>query len=233
MRVDILSLFPDFFKGPFGESIIRRAIESGLVSIHHTDIREFAEGPHRRVDDRPYGGGPGMVMMPGPTSKAIASVKTPRSKVIYLSPQGKPLTAKKCRDLASEEHLVLLCGHYEGIDQRVLDQMVDEEISIGDFVLTNGMVAAVVVVDAAIRFIPGVLGHQDGAAEDSFENGLLEGPQYTRPPEFNGNSVPEVLMSGDHKKIEQWRHNQALERTESRRPDLYRDFQERVHSQGE
>lgn len=227
MRVDILSLFPNYFRGPFDESMIKRAREAGLVDIHQTDIRDFAEGPHRRVDDRPYGGGPGMVMMPGPTSKAIRKVRKEGSRVIYLSPQGEPLNAAKCRELALEEHLVLLCGHYEGIDQRVIDQEVDEEISIGDFVLTDGCLAAMVLLNATIRFIPGVLGHGQSAEEDSFENGLLDCPHYTRPPVFEEKAVPEVLLSGHHAEIQQWRLQQGLERTKNRRPDLYAGFMQK------
>jgi tRNA (guanine37-N1)-methyltransferase len=221
MDIDILSLFPEYFVGPFDESMLKRARERGLLNIQQTDIREFAEGKHRRVDDRPYGGGPGMVLMAEPTTKAIQSVRKEGSKVIFLSPQGKPLNAQRARALAAEKHLVLLCGHYEGIDQRVIDREVDEEISIGDYVLTNGCLAAIVLVDAVARFVPGVLGHEEAASTDSFEMGLLDCPHYTRPQAFDGQSVPEVLMGGDHKKIEQWRQERALETTARNRPDLY------------
>ncbi len=224
MRFDILSLFPEYFRGPFDESIIKRAVENKLVEIHQIDIRDFAENRHRRVDDRPYGGGPGMVLMPDPVVKAIRSVKTPKSKVIYLSPQGNQLTAKKCRDLAKEEHLIILCGHYEGIDERAIHLEVDEEISIGDYVLTNGCAAAIVLLDAVSRFIPGVIGHPDAANEDSFENGLLDCPHYTRPPVFEGREVPEVLMNGDHKKIADWRHQTAKENTLRVRPELVKNI---------
>ncbi|MEC7839285.1 MAG: tRNA (guanosine(37)-N1)-methyltransferase TrmD [Chlamydiota bacterium] len=220
LRIDILSLFPDYFKGPFDESIIKRAKDNGIIDINLVDIRDFADNKHNRVDDRPYGGGPGMVLMPEPVSKAIRSVKTQEAKVVYLSPQGKPLTAKVARELSTCQHLVLLCGHYEGIDQRVIDSDVDEEISIGDYVLTNGCLPAIVVVDALVRFIPEVLGHEDAASEDSFENGLLDCPHYTRPVEFEGVEVPQVLRSGDHKKIEEWRYNQALSKTKRVRPDI-------------
>ncbi len=220
MRVDILSLFPEYFQGPFDESIIKRARENGILDIRYINIRDFAEGRHNRVDDRPYGGGPGMVLMPGPVTRAIRNVKTEKTKVIYLSPQGTLLTAAKCRELAKEEHLVLLCGHYEGVDERALKQEVDEEISIGDYVLTNGGVAAIVLVDAFSRFIPGVLGHETAADEDSFEQGHLDWPHYTRPEEFEGMTVPPVLLSGDHKKIEEWRRQAALEKTQKVRPDL-------------
>jgi len=224
--IDILSLFPDYFKGPFDESILKRARESGLIDIHHVNIRDFAEDTHRRVDDRPFGGGPGMVLMPGPTLAAIRSVKKPMSRVIYLSPQGPVLTAEKCRALAAEKHLVLLCGHYEGLDQRVLDIGVDEEISIGDYVLTNGCLAAIVLIDAMVRFIPGVLGHADAAAEDSFENGLLDCPHYTRPRVYEdpltkqSYEVPSVLLNGNHQEIARWRAVESWAKTERVRKDL-------------
>lgn len=220
VKFDILSLFPDYFKGPFDESMIKRAREKGLIDIKHTNIRDFAEGADRRVDDRPYGGGPGMVLMPKPVADAIRHVKSPEAKVIYLSPQGTLLNAAKSRALAQEKHLVLLCGHYEGIDQRVLDKEVDEEISIGDYVLTNGCLAAIVLLDSVVRFIPGFLGHAEAAQEDSFEQGLLDYPHYTRPPEFEGEAVPEVLLSGHHQKVALWRREQALKKTRQVRPDL-------------
>jgi tRNA (guanine37-N1)-methyltransferase len=219
VRFDILSLFPGYFTGPFDESMIKRAREAGIIDICLTDIRDFANNPHRRVDDRPYGGGPGMVMMPEPVAAAIRHVKTSESRIIYLSPQGKPLNAAKCRELAQETHLVLLCGHYEGIDQRVLD-FIDEEISIGDFVLTSGCPAAIVLVDSVIRFLPGVLGHSSAADEDSFENGLFDCPHFTRPPDFEGNQVPAVLLSGNHQNIAKWRREQAIKKTKEIRPDI-------------
>lgn len=220
MLIDILSLFPGYFTGPFDESMIKRAREKGLVNIRLTDIRDFADNRYRRVDDRPYGGGPGMVMMPQPVVAAIRHARTVKSRVIYLTPQGKRLTAVKCRELAQEDHLILLCGHYEGIDQRVLDHEVDEEISIGDYVLTNGCLAAIVIVDSVIRFIPGVLGHALAAEEDSFEKGLLDCPHYTRPEVFEGYAVPSVLLSGNHQEIVDWRREQALKKTRELRPDL-------------
>jgi tRNA (guanine37-N1)-methyltransferase len=203
-----------------------QAIKKGIIEIDHVDIRSFAEDKHHRVDDRPYGGGPGMVLMPGPTSRAIRSVRRERTKVIYLTPQGPVLTAAKCRELAKEQHLVLLCGHYEGVDERVLENEVDEEISIGDYVLTNGCLAAIVLVDAVVRFIPGVLGHSLAASEDSFEQGILDYPHYTRPEVFEEKRVPEVLISGDHKKIAEWRRRAALEKTKRVRPDLFIRSQE-------
>ena len=219
-KYDILSLFPDYFRGPFDESMIKRARQAGLLDINLVDIRDFADNRHNRVDDRPYGGGPGMVLMPEPAVKAIRSVKTERSKVIYLSPQGKALNAKKCREFARQDHLIILCGHYEGIDERIIEKEIDEEISIGDYVLTNGCAAAIVLVDAVSRFIPGVLGHEEAADEDSFENGLLDCPHYTRPEVFEGVTVPKVLLSGNHQMIEEWRQNMALEKTRRIRPDL-------------
>lgn len=220
MRFDILSLFPEYFRGPFDESIIKRAKEKGIVEINLIDIRDFADNKWRRVDDRPYGGGPGMVLMPEPVTKAVRSVKTPAARVIYLSPQGTPLTAAKCRELASHEQIILLCGHYEGIDERALQSVVDEEISIGDYVLTNGCLPAIVVVDAVVRFLPGVLGHESAANEDTFEQGKFDCPHYTRPEEFEGNHVPQVLLSGNHKEIAQWRQAKALEKMRRVRPDL-------------
>lgn len=219
MRIDILSLFPEYFRGPFDESILKRAIEKGILDVRQVDIRDFADNKWRRVDDRPYGGGPGMVLMPGPVKQALRSVKTLKSYVVYLSPQGKPLNAVKCRQLASYEHLILLCGHYEGIDERALDE-VDEEISIGDYVLTNGCLAAIVLVDSVSRFVPGVLGHEEAASKDSFEEGLLDCPHYTRPEIFEGKAVPEVLLSGNHQEIAKWRRAQALKKTMQVRPDL-------------
>ena len=215
MRIDILSLFPGYFKGPFDESIIKIARNKGIVDIRLIDIRDFAKNKHRKVDDRPYGGGPGMVLMPQPVVSAIRSVKTEESHVVYLSPQGTLLTAAKSREIAQKhKHLILLCGHYEGIDERIIESEVDEEISIGPYVLTNGCLAAIVLTDAMIRFIPGVLGHEQSAAEDSFENGRLDFPHYTRPEEFEGLKVPNVLVSGNHKKIEEWREQRAKEKTE-------------------
>lgn len=229
MLIDILSLFPKYFRGPFDESIVMQARKKKLVEIRLTDIRDFSDNPNRRVDDRPYGGGPGMVMMPQPVMSAIRSVIKDRSHVIYLSPRGKPLTASKCRELAKMEHIILLCGHYEGIDQRVIDQAVDEEISIGDYVLSNGGLAAIVVTDCVVRLIPGVLGDELSAAEDSFErtwneNGtehlLLDYQHYTRPEIFEGNRVPSILLSGDHEKIRKWRLEEARKKTCEVRPDL-------------
>lgn len=213
MIIDILSLFPEYFRGPFDVSILKRARERGLIEINLIDIRAFAENKHNRVDDRPYGGGPGMVMMPGPCSRAIQKVRRESSHVVYLSPQGKTLNASLCQELAKHEHLILLCGHYEGVDQRVIDAHVDEEISIGDYVLTNGCLPAIVLVDAVARFIPEVLGNEEAALKDSFQDGYLEAPQYTRPEEWEGRKVPTVLTGGNHKEIEKWRKEESDKKT--------------------
>lgn len=220
MKIDILSLFPNYFKGPFDESIIGQARKKGIIEINLIDMRDFTDNPYRRVDDRPYGGGPGMVLMPQPVTTAIRKVRSPHSHVVYLSPQGQLLNAAKSRQLASYEHLILLCGHYEGVDERALSTDVDEEISIGDYVLTNGCLPAIVLVDALVRFVPGVIGHEFAASEDSFEAGIFDCPHYTRPELFEGQSVPEVLLSGNHKKIEEWRYQEALKKTRRVRPDL-------------
>lgn len=222
MRFDILSLFPEYFQGPFSESILKRAIEAGILEINHVNIRDFACNKWNRVDDRPYGGGPGMVLMAEPVTKALRSVKVPTAHTVYLSPQGKPLTAAKCRKLAQKEHLILLCGHYEGVDERVLESEIDEEISIGDYVLTNGCLAAIVLVDAVSRFVEGVLGHPDAASCDSFEEKkcVFDCPHYTRPEEFEGKKVPDILLSGNHREIARWREGRALEKTLKVRPEL-------------
>ncbi|NGX39385.1 MAG: tRNA (guanine-N(1)-)-methyltransferase [Chlamydiae bacterium] len=219
MRIDILSLFPEYFESPFAVSIIRRAREKGLVDIRLINIRTFAEGKHRRVDDRPYGGGPGMVMMPGPCLRAIRSVRKEDSHVVFLTPGGTPLQAKGCTKLAKHSHLILLCGHYEGVDQRVMEE-VDEEISIGDYVLTNGCLPAIVLIDATIRFLPGVLGNEESALNDSFQEGRVEGPHYTRPEEFEEMRVPEVLLRGNHKEIAAWRKTESEKKTRQVRSEL-------------
>lgn len=220
MLIDILSLFPGYFSGPFDHSMVKRAQEKGLVTIRQTDVRSFTQDKHRSVDDRPYGGGPGMVMMAQPVVDAIRSVKSDEAHVVYLSPQGRRLDAEKCQELAKRKHLVFLCGHYEGVDQRALDLEVDEEISIGDYVLTNGCVAAIVTIDALLRFVPGFLGHDEAAAQDSFSEGILDCPHYTRPEVFEGLAVPQVLLGGNHREIEKWRKSAAMEKTQKVRPDL-------------
>lgn len=220
MEIEILSLFPEYFRGPFDVSMLKRAKEAGHLEIRHTDIRDFAENKHARVDDRPFGGGPGMVLCPGPVAKAIRSVRKPNSHVIYLSPQGSLLTAAKSQELAKKEHIILLCGHYEGVDERVLGKEIDEEISIGDYVLTSGCAAAIVIIDAMARFIPGVIGHPDAVSEDSFQDGMFDSPHYTRPENFEGMQVPAVLMQGNHAEIRKWRKAEALKKTRRVRPDL-------------
>src|SRR5581483_1321513 len=224
MQIDILSLFPEYFDGPFRVSILKRAIERGLVAIRMTNVRDFGEGKHLKVDDRPYGGGAGMVLMPGPMVRAIRSVKKEEAHVVYLSPQGKKLDNTISKRLANYKHLILVCGHYEGLDERVIEKEVDEEMSIGDYVLTNGCLAAIVLIDAAVRFIPGVLGHEEAAMYESFQQGLFEGPTYTRPEEFEGLAVPEVLKNGHHAEIEKWRAQKGLEKTQRVRPDLCEKF---------
>ncbi|MES2344471.1 MAG: tRNA (guanosine(37)-N1)-methyltransferase TrmD [Chlamydiota bacterium] len=223
MIIDILSLFPEYFQGPFDVSILKKAIENGRLEIHQTNIRDFAAGKHQKVDDRPFGGGPGMVLMPEPLVKAIRAKRKKNSKVIYLSPQGKPLTAKTCERLSVESHLILVCGHYEGIDQRVIEKEVDEEISIGDYVLTNGCLPAIVLVDAVARFIPGVLGHCESVQQDSFQNGIFDAPHYTTPRDFEGVGVPEVLLAGNHARINKWREEEAIKNTRRVRPELFKE----------
>ena len=221
LKVDILTLFPDFFASPLQSSMIKRAREAALLSVAVHDIRAFATDRHRTVDDAPYGGGPGMVMKTGPLMAAIDSVPLAEGGLrVYLSPDGQPLCHELAVELASIPHLVLLCGHYEGIDQRVRETCIHREVSIGDYVLTGGEPAALVLLDAVIRFIPGVLGDQDSAMCDSFADGLLDHPHYTRPAVFNGQPAPAVLLSGHHDNVRKWRRRQQLVRTARLRPDL-------------
>ena len=222
MRFDILTLFPEMFSSPFQESILAKAIEKGLIEVRTINIRDFALDKHRIVDDAPYGGGQGMVMKVEPIARAIEQVKSedPSVRTIYLTPEGKPLNQEMARQLSSRSHLILLCGRYEGVDERVRELFVDEEISIGDYVLTGGELAAMVLIDAVSRLLPGVLGSDRSAEEDSFFGSLLEYPQYTRPASFRGYEVPEVLLSGNHQAISLWRRKEALRRTWMRRPDL-------------
>lgn len=221
MRIDILSLFPKIAEGALSESILGRAQSRGLASIHSHNLRDWARDKHRVTDDAPYGGGQGMVLKCEPIVDAVESLKTPESRVIHLSPAGGVFNHSTAKRLAEEaSHLILLCGHYEGIDQRAIDLLVDEEISIGDYVLTNGALAACVIVDSVVRLLPGVLGDQASAIDDSFATGVLEFPQYTRPVEFRGKRVPEILLSGNHALIAEWRREQALQKTRRLRPDL-------------
>ena len=221
-RVNILTIFPEMFESFFSASILGRAREQGLIDIRTTDIRPFSRSKHHNTDDYPFGGGAGMVMMAQPILDAVkaASAEYPAAKRIYLGPRGKRLTTSLARDLAKEKELILLCGHYEGVDQRALDTCVDEEISIGDYILTGGETAAMVLVDCVARFIPGVLGSSDSPEEESFSDGLLEYPQYTRPRNLDGMEVPEVLLNGDHAKIKVWRRRESLKATLQYRPDL-------------
>jgi tRNA (guanine37-N1)-methyltransferase len=222
MRLDILTLFPDLFSSFLKESILGRAIERGMVDIRLTDIRTFARGPHRQADDRPYGGGDGMVMKPGPICRALESLERrgDRSLVVLLTPQGERFDQPTAWAFSRLDQLILICGRYEGVDERVRTAHVDREVSIGDYILSGGELGAMVVVDAVCRLIPGVLGGERSNLEDSFQEGLLEYPHYTRPRVFNGVEVPAVLLSGDHEKIQLWRRAQSLRRTLERRPDL-------------
>jgi len=222
MNVDILTIFPDMFDSFLIHGIVRRAREAGIIGVRVTDIRDFAEGRHRQTDDRPYGGGAGMVMKPEPLTRAIQAAKArqPEARTILLSPQGRAFQQGIARELSGENALVFICGRYEGIDERVCQGWIDDEISIGDYVLTGGEPAAMVILDAVTRLIPGALGGEDSADKDSFSDGLLEHAHYTRPPEFEGESVPEVLLSGNHGAIEAWRFEGALLRTLLKRPDL-------------
>lgn len=224
MRIDILSLFPAMFAGVFGESIIKRAIAAGLLDIGITNFREFAFSKHKNVDDTPFGGGSGMVLKPEPLFRAVNYVKENTSyekrRVILLSPEGAVFNQAKAKELATYDQLILICGHYEGFDARVSQYLADEAISIGDYVLTGGELPAMVLTDAVARMLPGVLGSEESAPTDSFYNGLLEHPQYTRPREFEGMCVPEILFSGDHAKIARWRRNESLRITMENRPEL-------------
>lgn len=218
MKFDVLTLFPEMFE-PVKQSIIGRAIENKLIDINLINIRDFSKEKHKKVDDTPYGGGAGMVIMPDVVYDAYKSLNDENAKVIYLSPQGKVLNQKMVEDLSKQEHLILLCGHYEGIDQRVLDKIVDEEVSIGDYVLTGGEIPAMVLMDSVCRYVEGVL-KKDSISEESFSQGLLEYPQYTRPEVFMGDRVPEVLLSGHHENIRKWRRKQSLKNTYLKRPSL-------------
>lgn len=222
MKFNVLTLFPEMFSA-LDESIIGRGKEKGLIDINLINIRDFSKNKHKKVDDTPYGGGAGMVMEPTVVYDAYCSVKEPNVKVIYMSPQGKTLNQQMVQDLAKEENIILLCGHYEGIDQRVIDEIVDEEISIGDYVLTGGELPAMVLIDSVSRYVEGVL-KEDSVQEESFTNGLLEYPQYTRPEVFLGKRVPEVLLSGHHENIKKWRRNQSIINTYLKRPDLLREI---------
>jgi len=227
MRIDIVTIFPEMLEGFIGQSMMKRAAELGAVTFHPVQLRDYTTDKHNTTDDRPFGGGPGMVMKPEPLFAAVEDLRRDDTLVIYLSPAGAPFTQRHAESLAAkQEHLLFICGHYEGVDQRVIDELVDLELSIGDYVLTNGVLAAAVVSDAVVRLLPGVLGGEGAAESESFSldtDGLLEGPQYTRPAEFRGMEIPPILLSGDHKKIAEWRHQRGLELTRERRPDLLRE----------
>jgi tRNA (guanine37-N1)-methyltransferase len=222
LKIDVITIFPQMLNGFLQESMMKRASDAGLVEFRAINLRDFTTDKHNKTDDRPFGGGPGMVMKVEPLFAAVESIRTPGSRVILMTPQGKTFKHSEARRLADHsEHLIFICGHYEGIDERVHETLVDEEISIGDYVLTNGVLPATVVIDAVTRLRPGVLGGGEVATEEeSFSSGLLEYPQYTRPPEFRGMKVPEILFSGDHGKIAEWRKKQSLQRTIERREDL-------------
>ena len=220
MKIDVLTLFPAMFAGPLDESIIKRARETGRLDLGIHNLRDYAHDRHKTVDDRPFGGGPGMLLKPEPIFEAVESLARDNTRVILLSPAGRRFSQAIARELAGLEHLLMVCGHYEGFDERVREQLADAELSIGDYVLTNGALPVMVIIDAVTRLLPGVLGDEDSARDDSFSQGLLEYPQYTRPADFRGMKAPEVLLSGNHAEIARWRAEQARLRTKERRPDL-------------
>jgi tRNA (guanine37-N1)-methyltransferase len=224
MRIDILTLFPEICRAPLNASMMKRAQESGALELHIHNLRDWTTDKHHVVDDAPFGGGQGMVMKPEPIFAAVedlqSKIENRNSKIILMSPAGRKFDQGMATQFSKEPHLIIICGHYEGVDHRVVEHLVDKEISIGDYVLTNGAIAAVVLVDAVARLLPGVLGDEQSAADDSFSTGLLEGPQYTRPSEFRGWKVPDVLLSGNHGEIAKWRKEQAKQRTQQNRPDL-------------
>ncbi|MCM3087400.1 tRNA (guanosine(37)-N1)-methyltransferase TrmD [Bhargavaea ginsengi] len=221
MKISVLSIFPEMFSGVFNASILKRAQENGAVSLTVRDFRDFAKDKHHKVDDYPYGGGAGMVLKPEPLFRAVENLSEGRSpRIILMCPQGERFTQKKAEELAQEEDLIFLCGHYEGYDERIREHLITDEISIGDFVLTGGELAAMTVIDSVVRLLPGVLGNAESPALDSFSTGFLEHPHYTRPADFRGMKVPDVLLSGNHAEIDRWREEQSLMRTLERRPDL-------------
>jgi tRNA (guanine37-N1)-methyltransferase len=230
MRIDIITLFPEICRAPLRESMMKRAQENGALELHIHNLRDWTSDKHHVVDDAPFGGGQGMVMKPEPIFAAVeglrnqtSNVKHQTSTTILMSPTGRRFDQRMAEQFSHESHLIIICGHYEGVDHRVVEHLIDEEVSIGDYVLTNGAIAAVVLVDAVVRLIPGVLGDEQSAHDDSFREGRLEAPQYTRPAEFRGWRVPEILLSGNHGEIAKWRKEQAKKRTRENRPDLLRD----------
>ena len=220
MKIDVLTLFPAMFAGPLDESIIKRARTKGFLDLKIHDLRDWTHDKHRTVDDRPFGGGPGMLMKPEPLFEAVNSLRREKTRVILFSPSGRKFDQTIARELAQQEDLLLITGHYEGFDERVREALVDDALSVGDYVLTNGALPAMIVVDAVTRLLPGVLGDDESSLDESFSHGFLEYPQYTRPAEFRGMKVPEILLSGNHAEIEKWRREQAKLRTEKQRPDL-------------
>ena len=221
MRIDIITLFPEVFFGPFAESIIARAIKNDLVEINTVNLRDYSHDERGTVDDKPYGGGPGMLLKCEPLFEAIEDIRTDKSLVILTSPQGQSFNQQTASELKDYDHLIFVCGHYEGVDERVRTTLIDRELSIGDYVLTSGNLAAMVMTDAIVRLLPGVLGCDESSVDESFSQNLLEYPQYTRPPEYRGMKVPEILLSGDHGRIAKWRREQSETRTRTRRPDLW------------
>ena len=220
MKIDVLTLFPAMFAGPLDESIIKRAREAGLLDLKVHNLRDYAHDRHKTVDDRPFGGGPGMLLKPEPIFEAVESLKRERTRVILVSPSGRTFNQAIARELAQVDDLLMISGHYEGFDERVREKLADDELSIGDYVLTNGALPAMVIIDAVTRLLPGALGDDTSSLEESFSHGLLEYPQYTRPADFQGMKVPEVLLSGNHAEIAKWRAEQSRQRTKERRPDL-------------
>ena len=220
MKIDVLTLFPAMFAGPLDESIVQRARKNGALELAVTNLRDYTHDRHKTVDDRPFGGGPGMLLKPEPIFEAVENLAREKTRVILLSPAGRKFNQAIARELSQAEHLLLICGSYEGFDERIREELADDELSIGDYVVTNGALPAMVVIDAVTRLLPGVLGDDESSADESFSHDLLEYPQYTRPAEFRGKKVPEVLLSGNHAEIAKWRAEQARRRTEERRPDL-------------
>ena len=220
MKIDILTLFPAMFAGPLDESIIKRARQAGLLDLQLHQLRDWTHDRHKTVDDRPFGGGPGMLLKPEPIFEAVESLKREKTRVVLMSPSGRKFDQAIARELAQQEHLLIVTGHYEGFDERIREALADDELSIGDYVLTNGALPAMVVIDTVVRLLPGVLGDDASSTEESFSHGLLEYPQWTRPAEFRGMKVPDVLVSGNHAEIAKWRVEQAKKRTQEQRPDL-------------
>lgn len=228
MKIDILTLFPEIFPGPLGSSIIGRALENRKIEINAINLRDYAHDRHLTVDDKPYGGGPGMLMKADVLFEALTELKTSDTLVILTTPRGEVLKQARAEELSKSEHILIICGHYEGVDQRVIDKFVDLELSIGDYVMTNGNLPAMVIVDCVTRLIPGVLGKDESSSDESFSNGLLEYPQYTRPFEIDGRQVPEVLVSGNHGEIAKWRLAESKKLTKERRPDLYCKLENKI-----